>query len=107
MSLKAADEAPEGFGGGGEGEAEQEPIEAPADTLLHDSMKLGGGLLLGPASEQHRKSIFKPSVLPSVLPAGLAQVGSCSSGRNTHEVEMLEARGPAQVSYQPGRFFGS
>lgn len=78
VSLKSADEAAEGFGGGGEGElgGEQEPIEAPlgpmtpVEMLLHDSMKLGGaGLLVSP--EQQRKS----SILnPTVLPAGLAQV---------------------------------
>ncbi|XP_026148830.1 zinc fingers and homeoboxes protein 1 [Mastacembelus armatus] len=80
VSLKSADEAVEGFGGGGEGEVggEQEPIEAPlgpmtpVEMLLHDSMKLGGGgLLVSPPSEQQRKS----SILnPTVLPAGLAQV---------------------------------
>ncbi|XP_069549173.1 zinc fingers and homeoboxes protein 1-like [Brachyistius frenatus] len=80
VSLKSADEAAEGFGGGGEGElgGEQEPIEAPlgpmtpVEMLLHDSMKLGGaGLLLSQPSEHHRKS----SILnPAVLPAGLAQV---------------------------------
>ncbi|XP_060936519.1 zinc fingers and homeoboxes protein 1-like [Limanda limanda] len=80
VSLKAADEAVDGFGGGGEGEVggEQEPIEAPlgpmtpVEMLLHDSMKLGGsGMLISPPSEQHRKS----SILnPTVLPPGLAQV---------------------------------
>ncbi|XP_028280579.1 zinc fingers and homeoboxes protein 1 [Parambassis ranga] len=80
VSLKSADEAAEGFGGGGEGElgGEQEPIEAPlgpmtpVEMLLHDSMKLGGaGLLVSPALEQQRKS----SILnPTVLPAGLTQV---------------------------------
>ncbi|XP_068999429.1 zinc fingers and homeoboxes protein 1-like [Embiotoca jacksoni] len=80
VSLKSADEAAEGFGGGSEGElgGEQEPIEAPlgpmtpVEMLLHDSMKLGGaGLLLSQPSEHHRKS----SILnPTVLPAGLAQV---------------------------------
>lgn len=80
VSLKSADEAAEGFGGGGEGEVggEQEPIEAPlgpmtpVEMLLHDSMKLGGGgLLVSQPSEQQRKS----SILnPTVLPAGLAQV---------------------------------
>lgn len=82
VSLKSADEAVEGFGGGGEGDVggEQEPIEAPlgpmtpVEMLLHDSMKLGGGgLLVGPPSEQQRKS---SSLNPTVLPAGLAQVGS-------------------------------
>lgn len=84
VSLKSTDEAAgEGLGGGGGGEGElggeQEPIEAPlgpmtpVEMLLHDSMKFGGGgLLVGPPSEQQRKS----SVLnPTVLPAGLAQVG--------------------------------
>lgn len=80
VSLKAADEAAEGFGGGNEGDVggDQEPIEAPlgpmtpVEMLLHDSMKLGGaGLLVGPPSEQLRKS----SVLNTpVLPPGLAQV---------------------------------
>ncbi|XP_030605891.1 zinc fingers and homeoboxes protein 1 isoform X4 [Archocentrus centrarchus] len=80
VSLKSADEATEGFGGGGEGElgGEQEPIEAPLgpmtpmEMLMHDSMKLGGGsLLVSPQSEQQRKS----SILnPTVLPPGLAQV---------------------------------
>lgn len=80
VSLKSADEAVDGFGGGVEGEVggEQEPIEAPlgpmtpVEMLLHDSMKLGGGgLLVSPHSEQQRKS----SILnPTVLPAGLAQV---------------------------------
>ncbi|XP_039973934.1 zinc fingers and homeoboxes protein 1-like isoform X2 [Xiphias gladius] len=80
VSLKSADEALDGFGGGGEGEVggEQEPIEAPlgpmtpVEMLLHDSMKLGGGgLLINSPSEQQRKS----SILnPTVLPAGLAQV---------------------------------
>lgn len=82
VSLKSADEAVEGFGGGGEGDVggEQEPIEAPlgpmtpVEMLLHDSMKLGGGgLLVSPPSEQQRKS---SSLNPTVLPAGLAQVGS-------------------------------
>lgn len=80
VSLKSADEAVEGFGGGGEGEVggEQEPIEAPlgpmtpVEMLLHDSMKLGGGLLVSP-SEQQRKS---STLNPTVLPAGLAQVDS-------------------------------
>lgn len=77
VSLKAADE---GFGGGNEGDVggDQEPIEAPlgpmtpVEMLLHDSLKLGGaGLLVGPPSEQLRKS----SVLNTpVLPPGLAQV---------------------------------
>ncbi|XP_044062605.1 zinc fingers and homeoboxes protein 1-like isoform X2 [Siniperca chuatsi] len=80
VSLKSADEAVEGFGGGGEGElgGEQEPIEAPlgpmtpVEMLLHDSMKLGGGgLLVSPPSEQQRKS---STLNPTVLPAGLAQV---------------------------------
>ncbi|XP_070690715.1 zinc fingers and homeoboxes protein 1-like [Pempheris klunzingeri] len=79
VSLKSADEAVEGFGGGSEGEVggEQEPIEAPlgpmtpVEMLLHDSMKLGGGLLVSPHSEQHRKS---STLNPTVLPAGLAQV---------------------------------
>lgn len=80
VSLKSADEAAEGFGGGNEGDVggDQEPIEAPlgpmtpVEMLLHDSMKLGGaGLLVGPPSEQLRKS----SVLNTpVLPPGLAQV---------------------------------
>lgn len=81
VSLKSADEAAEGFGGGGEGEVggEQEPIEAPlgpmtpVEMLLHDSMKLGGGLLVSPPSEQQRKS---STLHPTVLPAGLAQVES-------------------------------
>lgn len=82
VSLKSSDEGVEGFGGGGEGElgGEQEPIEAPlgpmtpVEMLLHDSMKLGGGgLLVSPPSEQQRKS---STLNPTVLPAGLAQVGS-------------------------------
>lgn len=82
VSLKSADEAVEGFGGGGEGEVggEQEPIEAPlgpmtpVEMLLHDSMKLGGGgLLVSPTSEQQRKS---STLNPTVLPTGLAQVES-------------------------------
>lgn len=81
VSLKSADEVVEGLVGGSEGEmvAEQEPIEAPlgpmtpVEMLLHDSMKLGGGnLLVSQPSEQQRKSALNPTVLP----AGLAQVGS-------------------------------
>ncbi|XP_062278858.1 zinc fingers and homeoboxes protein 1-like [Scomber scombrus] len=89
VSLKSADEAAEGFGGGGEGEVggEQEPIEAPlgpmtpVEMLLHDSMKLGGGgLLVGQQLEQQRKS----SILnPTVLPAGLAQVLSAFQAQQT------------------------
>ncbi len=46
----------------------------PVEMLLHDSMKLGGGgLLVSPPSEQQRKSA---TLNPTVLPAGLAQVGS-------------------------------
>ncbi|XP_037533047.1 zinc fingers and homeoboxes protein 1 [Nematolebias whitei] len=79
VSLKSADETGDGLGGGdGELGGEQEPIEAPlgpmtpVEMLLHDSMKFGGGgILVSPPSEQHRKT----SVLnPTVLPAGLAQV---------------------------------
>lgn len=78
VSLKSADEASEGFGVGGEGElgGEQEPIEAPlgpmtpVEMLLHDSMKLGGGLLVGPPEQQRKSSLLNPTVLP----AGLAQV---------------------------------
>lgn len=82
VSLKSADEVAEGLVGGSEGEmvAEQEPIEAPlgpmtpVEMLLHDSMKLGGGnLLFSQPSEQQRKS---SALNPTVLPAGLAQVGS-------------------------------
>lgn len=79
VSLKSADEVVEG-GSEGEVRAEQEPIEAPlgpmtpVEMLLHDSMKLGGGgLLVSPPSEQQRKS---STLNPTVLPAGLAQVGS-------------------------------
>ncbi|XP_073341053.1 zinc fingers and homeoboxes protein 1-like [Pagrus major] len=89
VSLKSADEAVEGFGGGVEGEVggEQEPIEAPlgpmtpVEMLLHDSMKLGGGgLLVSPPSEQQRKS---SSLNPTVLPAGLAQVLSAFQAQHT------------------------
>ncbi|KAM9353754.1 zinc fingers and homeoboxes protein 1 [Symphorus nematophorus] len=89
VSLKSADEAVEGFGGGGEGElgSEQEPIEAPlgpmtpVEMLLHDSMKLGGGgLLVSPPSEQQRKS---STLNPTVLPAGLAQVLSAFQAQHT------------------------
>ncbi|KAM3614594.1 uncharacterized protein V6R79_016557 [Siganus canaliculatus] len=89
VSLKSADEAAEGFGGGVEGEVggEQEPIEAPlgpmtpVEMLLHDSMKLGGGgLLVGPSSEQQRKT---SSLNPTVLPAGLAQVLSAFQAQHT------------------------
>ncbi|XP_036930290.1 zinc fingers and homeoboxes protein 1-like [Acanthopagrus latus] len=89
VSLKSADEAVEGFGGGGEGDVggEQEPIEAPlgpmtpVEMLLHDSMKLGGGgLLVSPPSEQQRKS---SSLNPTVLPAGLAQVLSAFQAQHT------------------------
>lgn len=89
VSLKSADEAVEGFGGGGEGElvGEQEPIEAPlgpmtpVEMLLHDSMKLGGGgLLVNPPSEQQRKS---STLNPTVLPAGLAQVLSAFQAQHT------------------------
>lgn len=82
VSLKSADEVVEGLVGGSEGEmvVEQEPIEAPlgpmtpVEMLLHDSMKLGGGnLLVSQPSEQQRKS---SALNPTVLPAGLAQVGS-------------------------------
>lgn len=80
VSLKSADEAVEGFGGGSEGEVggEQEPIEAPlgpmtpVDMLLHDSMKLGrGGLLVSPPLEQTRKSSL---LNPTVMPSSFAQV---------------------------------
>lgn len=82
VSLRSADEAVEGLGVGSEGEVgpEQEPIEAPlgpmtpVEMLLHDSMKLGGGGLL----EQQRKS---STMNPTVLPAGLAQVGSLHRSR--------------------------
>lgn len=89
VSLKSADEAVEGFGGGGEGEVggEQEPIEAPlgpmtpVEMLLHDSMKLGGGgMLVSPPSEQQRKS---STLNPTVLPAGLAQVLSAFQAQHT------------------------
>lgn len=89
VSLKSADEAVEGFGGGGEGEVggEQEPIEAPlgpmtpVEMLLHDSMKLGGGgLLVSPTSEQQRKST---TLNPTVLPTGLAQVLSAFQTQHT------------------------
>ncbi|TMS11299.1 Zinc fingers and homeoboxes protein 1 [Larimichthys crocea] len=89
VSLKSSDEGVEGFGGGGEGElgGEQEPIEAPlgpmtpVEMLLHDSMKLGGGgLLVSPPSEQHRKS---STLNPTVLPAGLAQVLSAFQAQHT------------------------
>ncbi|XP_072317474.1 zinc fingers and homeoboxes protein 1-like isoform X2 [Eucyclogobius newberryi] len=78
VSLKSTEEATEGFGGGNEGDVggEQEPIEAPlgpmthVDMLLHDSMKLGGGLLLSPSLEQQRKSSL---LNPTVMPAGFAQ----------------------------------
>ncbi|XP_035527672.1 zinc fingers and homeoboxes protein 1-like [Morone saxatilis] len=89
VSLKSADEAAEGFGGGGEGEVggEQEPIEAPlgpmtpVEMLLHDSMKLGGGgLLVGPPSEPQRKS---STLNPTVLPAGLAQVLSAFQAQHS------------------------
>lgn len=89
VSLKSADEAVEGFGGGGEGEVggDQEPIEAPlgpmtpVEMLLHDSMKLGGGgLLVSPTSEQQRKST---TLNPTVLPTGLAQVLSAFQTQHT------------------------
>ncbi|KAG8010267.1 Zinc fingers and homeoboxes protein 1 [Nibea albiflora] len=89
VSLKSSDEGVEGFGGAGEGElgGEQEPIEAPlgpmtpVEMLLHDSMKLGGGgLLVGPPSEQQRKS---STLNPTVLPAGLAQVLSAFQAQHT------------------------
>lgn len=80
VSLKSADEVPDGLGGGGEGElgVEQEPIEAPlgpmtpVEMLLHDSMKFGRGGFLGslPLEQQRKSSILNPTVLP----AGLAQV---------------------------------
>uniref|UniRef100_A0A3Q3VUV5 Zinc fingers and homeoboxes protein 1 n=1 Tax=Mola mola TaxID=94237 RepID=A0A3Q3VUV5_MOLML len=83
VSLRSADEAVEGLGGGSEGEVgpEQEPIEAPlgpmtpVEMLLHDSMKLGGGGLL----EQQRKS---STMNPTVLPAGLAQVGTAAAAQS-------------------------
>lgn len=80
VSLKSTDEATEGFGGGSEGDVggEQEPIEAPlgpmsaVDMLLHDSMKLGGGgLLVSPPLDQHRKTSL---LNPTVMPSGFAQV---------------------------------
>ncbi|KAG7474889.1 zinc fingers and homeoboxes protein 1 [Solea senegalensis] len=89
VSLKAADEAADGSGGGGEGEVggEQEPIEAPLgpmtpmEMLLHDSMKLGGGgLLVSTQSEQQRKSSF---LNPTVLPTGLAQVLSAFQAQHS------------------------
>lgn len=80
VSLKSGDEVVEGFGGTNEGEvgAGQEPIEAPlgpvtpGEMLLHDSMKLGGGMLVSMASDQQRKS---STLNPTVLSTGLAQVG--------------------------------
>uniref|UniRef100_A0A8C4DPC3 Zinc fingers and homeoboxes protein 1 n=1 Tax=Dicentrarchus labrax TaxID=13489 RepID=A0A8C4DPC3_DICLA len=89
VSLKSADEAVEGFGGGGEGEVggEQEPIEAPlgpmtpVEMLLHDSMKLGGGgLLVGPPSEQQRKS----STLNPTLLIPLSSIPSYSAAMDTN-----------------------
>lgn len=79
VSLKSADEAVEGIGAGGDGEAgtELEPIEAPLgqmtpmEMLLQDSMKLGGGMLVNAGSEQQKKS---SAFNPTILPAGLAQV---------------------------------
>lgn len=80
VSLKSADEAGEGIGGGSEGDVggEQEPIEAPLgpmtpiDMLLQDAMKLGGGgLLVSPTLEQPRKTSL---LNPTVLPSGFAQV---------------------------------
>lgn len=79
VSLKSADEAVEGIGASGDGEAgtELEPIEAPLgqmtpmEMLLQDSMKLGGGMLVNAGSEQQKKS---SAFSPTVLPAGLAQV---------------------------------
>lgn len=85
VSLKSAEEATEGFGVGGDGEAatELEPIEAPLgqmtpmEMLLQDSMKLGGGMLVNMGLEQQKKS---PAFNPAVLPAGLAQVRRHSGG---------------------------
>lgn len=82
VSLKSTEEAAEGFGAGGDGEAgtELEPIEAPLgqmtpmEMLLQDSMKLGGGMLVNMGSEQKKASAFNPTVLP----AGLAQVPNLS-----------------------------
>ncbi|XP_051263562.1 zinc fingers and homeoboxes protein 1 [Dicentrarchus labrax] len=100
VSLKSADEAVEGFGGGGEGEVggEQEPIEAPlgpmtpVEMLLHDSMKLGGGgLLVGPPSEQQRKS---STLNPTVLPAGLAQVLSAFQAQHSAAAAAAAAAQP-------------
>lgn len=79
VSLKSSEEAAEGFGVGGDGEAgpELEPIEAPLgqmtpmEMLLQDSMKLGGGMLGNLGSEHQKKS---SAFNPTVLPAGLAQV---------------------------------
>lgn len=83
VSLKSTEEAAEGFGAGGDGEAgpELEPIEAPLgqmtpmEMLLQDSMKLGGGMLVNMGSEHHKKS---SAFNPTVLPAGLAQVPNLS-----------------------------
>lgn len=81
VSLKSGDEVVEGFGVTSEGEvgAEQEPIEAPlgpvtpAEMLLHDSIKLGGGgMLVSTTPDQQRKS---STLNPTVLSTGLAQVG--------------------------------
>lgn len=83
VSLKSTEEAAEGFGAGGDGDAgtELEPIEAPLgqmtpmEMLLQDSMKLGGGMLVNMGSEPPKKaSAFNPTVLP----AGLAQVPNLS-----------------------------
>ncbi|CAL8336970.1 unnamed protein product [Gadus morhua 'NCC'] len=93
VSLKSREEAAAadvfgtglgGGGGGGEGEEgggeQEQPIEAPlgpltpVEMLLQDSMRFGGGSLLGntPPSEQQRKR--SSGLSASVLPAGLAQV---------------------------------
>uniref|UniRef100_H3DP24 Zinc fingers and homeoboxes protein 1 n=1 Tax=Tetraodon nigroviridis TaxID=99883 RepID=H3DP24_TETNG len=75
VSLKSADEAVEGIGAGGDGEAatELEPIEAPLgqmtpmEMLLQDSMK------------QKKSSAFNPTILP----AGLAQVLSAFQAQHS------------------------
>uniref|UniRef100_A0A8C6SKF0 Zinc fingers and homeoboxes protein 1 n=1 Tax=Neogobius melanostomus TaxID=47308 RepID=A0A8C6SKF0_9GOBI len=80
VSLKSTDEATEGFGGGSEGDVggEQEPIEAPlgpmtaVDMLLHDSMKLGGGLLV-------RSTAVQPQLL---IP--LSSIPSYSAAMDTN-----------------------
>uniref|UniRef100_A0A8D3DXT1 Zinc fingers and homeoboxes protein 1 n=1 Tax=Scophthalmus maximus TaxID=52904 RepID=A0A8D3DXT1_SCOMX len=86
VSLKSAEEALDGFGGGSEGEVggEQEPIEAPlghmtpVEMLLHDAMKLGGGGML---AQQSAAAAAQPQ--PQLL-IPLSSIPSYSAAMDTN-----------------------